>query len=524
MQESRDAGFILFMAAFSGLLIGFNLGSMTGILDVMMFSSEPNVPFQRELMASILPFGSILGALISWLAVDEWGVRSPLRWATLVWVFGTGLMSMAGRMTLVGVGRSIAGVGGRILSAIVPAYMVEIAPKDRRASFMGLLYVFIGLGILMISGTQFMASRLIGETVPKSDDPDAVVSVLRISFILQLFPGLVFMMFTLMMPQSPYTLASNGQWREAHALMAALEKRVATDPKLLAHYEQMRAEMQAQSRGGQPTLRMLLSPSERGKLILGLFTQLWNQLCGIHVLLYHTSYVIASAGVSWFPLAVVFVYLFNVLTTAMSGSRVADVLGRRLTLIIGSLVQYAELNLGYFEDPFFDNLDYVIRKPGVSSAVVVFASIFVVTYAATWGPTSWTYSTEIFPTHLRSRGVALCTASFWVGNLIMTLTVPSMLIKFDAKIYYVFALKSFVAFMYGLVAFRETQGGPLEEMDDLFNSEYFAWQFQPRGVKFEHLVSRFEIHPAVLGNAAGPEPDIELEAMDGNAMTDGAAV
>lgn len=97
---------------------------MTGFLDVMLFSGDPDIPFQRELMTSIMPFGSILGALASPHLVDQRGVPSPLRWATVVWMFGYCLMSISGGIALVGVGRGMAGVGGRILSAIVPVYMV----------------------------------------------------------------------------------------------------------------------------------------------------------------------------------------------------------------------------------------------------------------------------------------------------------------------------------------------------------------------------------------------------------------
>lgn len=87
---------------------------------------------------------------------------------------------------------------------------------------------------------------------------------------------------------------------------------------------------------------------------------------------------------------------------------------------------FTKLNLGDLEGTYFDDIPYVIQNPGASNAVMVLASLFIVTYAATWGPTSWTYSTEILPPYLRSRGVALCTVSYWVGNLIMTLAVPRM--------------------------------------------------------------------------------------------------
>ncbi|KKP05619.1 high-affinity glucose transporter [Trichoderma harzianum] len=516
MRQSTNVTNILFMAAFSGLLIGFNLSSMTGILDVTKFSSDPTVPFQREFLTAMIPFGSIMGALVAWLIVDQFGAPKTLSWATLVWATGSCLMANSRGLTLLSIGRGIAGVGGRMLSAVVPAYMVEIAPKESRGSYMSLLYLFISLGILMINGIQFMATRFLGDKFSGSDplnDPRPVVYALRISYILQIIPGLAFLVSTLLMPNSPYHLAYKGHWREAHELMAALENRRTTHPKVLAHYEQMRQEIQARRADGQPQLRMLLHPSERYKLILGMFTQLWNQLCGMHVFF-------CSAGVAWFHLAVFFIYLFNILSTAMSGSTIPDGVGRRPTLMAGSIViisclltigvvqvLFAKLNLGDLEGTYFDDIPYVIQNPGASNAVMVLASLFVVAYAATWGPTSWTYSTEILPPYLRSRGVALCTVSYWVGNLIMSLTVPRMI--------------NLLAFWHVAAEARETQGGPLEEMDDLFNSGRFAWEDQPRGVKFDFLVSRFENHPAVVGNtAAGPEQDsIELESMDGNTIT-----
>lgn len=97
---------------------------MTGILDVMKFSSDPTVPFQREMLASMIPFGSIMGALVTWLIVDQFGAPMTLGWATLVWAMGSGLMANSRGLTLLIIGRGIAGVGGRMLSAIVPAYMV----------------------------------------------------------------------------------------------------------------------------------------------------------------------------------------------------------------------------------------------------------------------------------------------------------------------------------------------------------------------------------------------------------------
>lgn len=62
----------------------------------------------------------------------------------------------------------------------------------------------------------------------------------------------------------------------------------------------------------------------------------------------------------------------------------------------------------------------------VTSAMVSFSCIFVAAFAMTWGPISWIYPAEIFPTEIRPRAVALCTATRWCCNVAVALAVPHL--------------------------------------------------------------------------------------------------
>ena len=42
------------------------------------------------------------------------------------------------------------------------------------------------------------------------------------------------------------------------------------------------------------------------------------------------------------------------------------------------------------------------------------ADFFTLSYGISWGPIAWTIPSEIFPTRVRAKGVALSTASNWV--------------------------------------------------------------------------------------------------------------
>ena len=68
-------------------------------------------------------------------------------------------------------------------------------------------------------------------------------------------------------------------------------------------------------------------------------------------------------------------------------------------------------------------------RPNDASAVkamIAFICIYIFFFASTWGPGAWVVIGEIFPLPIRSRGVALSTASNWLWNCIIAVITPYM--------------------------------------------------------------------------------------------------
>ncbi|KAL7932527.1 general substrate transporter [Trichoderma chlorosporum] len=497
MQPSTSVLKICLISSLSGLLIGLNLSSMSGFLDVMAFSADWHYPMllEREMVTAAMPLGSVIGAIVSWMFVDIIGQPSMLRYGSLIWVFGSAFMALGMGMAMLCIGRVLAGLAVGIVSAIAPVYMAEIAPKDRRGAFMSLLYTFIGLGFMLQNATQYIATMATGrsfDTINKFDR-ETVVSVLRASYVFQAAFGL----------------------SQSQELMAKLQKRTINDPKVLAQFWQLRHEVRGHRLQGRPRVAMLFHHPERRKLVLGLFAQAWNQLCGAHVIFYHIVFILLSSEL-WHPNLYIFIqYLVNVIASLMLGSRLADSWGRRLTLLVGSLAmsvcliimgilgsEYEVPSPFVIPSPVYHNFEWVIENKAVSNAMFAFVCLFTVAYASSWGPVSWIYSAEIFPSHLRSRGAGLSTAYFWVGDVVMDLAVPNLI--------------NMLAFFTVMGAFNETSRGPLEEMEEVFDGSY-AWQFQRRGVIYDRLVARFEAGTTDggLGVASLSAPETELPALAG---------
>ena len=130
----------------------------------------------------------------------------------------------------------------------------------------------------------------------------------------------------------------------------------------------------------------------------GFFTQLFKQEHG---------------GVSNPFLLSMITTIVNVLSTPFSFYAIEKI-GRRPLLLWGALgmviCQFIVAIIGVTDG----------NNPHALSAMVAFICIYIFFFASTWGPGAWVVIGEIFPLPIRSRGVALSTASNWLWNCVCT--------------------------------------------------------------------------------------------------------
>lgn len=179
-----------------------------------------------------------------------------------------------------------------------------------------------------------------------------------------------------------------------------------------------------------------------------------------------------------------------------------DKFGRRPALIVGAFLMMTWLFIvgalqQYYGQPNTGpptlnddnrNISWVVyQNRPVSSAIVACSYLFVATFATTWGPVSWTYPAEIFPSKIRAKAVSLTTATNWFWNCVLAFAVPPLLWNINFKMYYVFGAFNAAAFIHMALMAPETKGFTLEEMDDVFNSGIPAWKKYEKGSKLEQL-------------------------------------
>jgi MFS family permease len=194
-------------------------------------------------------------------------------------------------------------------------------------------------------------------------------------------------------------------------------------------------------------------------------------------------------------------YIINVLLT-LPAILYIDRFGRRPALLVGSFFMMTWLFItgalqGAYGRPVTKpdtDITWTLGEdhPAISKAVVALSYLFVATFATTWGPVSWTYPSEIFPSKIRAKAVSIATASNWAWNTALAFAVPPLLWNINWKMYMIFGMFNALAFVHMFVAAPETKGRTLEEMDDVFDSGVAPWRQKKQVSRVDQLQADIE--------------------------------
>jgi len=106
--------------------------------------------------------------------------------------------------------------------------------------------------------------------------------------------------------------------------------------------------------------------------------------------------------------------------------------------------------------------------PHAGTALIVFACLFILGFASTWGPIVWTICAELYPSRYRSKAMAMSTASNWLWNFLLAFFTPFIVGDIDFLYGYVFAGCLFLAVAVVYFFVMEGQGRTLEELDTMY--------------------------------------------------------
>lgn len=216
--------------------------------------------------------------------------------------------------------------------------------------------------------------------------------------------------------------------------------------------------------------------------ILGTSLQMMQQWTGVNFIFYYSTPFLQSTGAisNSFLISLIFT-LVNVCSTPVSFYTV-EKFGRRTILILGSagmcvclfIVGIVGVTVGFNKTTTIGTgADAITRADNISAvnAQIAFIAIFIFFFASTWGPGAWILIGEIFPLPIRSRGVALSTASNWLWNTIIAVITPYMVgtdyADLKSSVFFVWGGLCLASLVYGYFLIPETKGLSLEQVDKM---------------------------------------------------------
>ncbi|EPQ31450.1 uncharacterized protein PFL1_00785 [Pseudozyma flocculosa PF-1] len=514
------------LACTGGMLFGFDVSSMSAILSTPNYlvyfgpndkitecpdrpgalcSPGPSADVQGGITASMAG-GSFLGAIVSGLLTDRLGRKKAIFLSCILWIIGSIISCASVNVGMLVVGRILCGACVGIASAQVPVYISELSVASIRGRLVGCQQWSITIGIMVFYyvsyGCSFLGNRIGG------DQDGRGTASFRLPWGLQMIPAIVLMGFIPFMPESPRWLAFQNRHEECLEVLGQVHGHGdINNPLVQAEFQAIQQAVEEESKSGSGYLDLFRN-GMAWRTHIAMFTQIWSQLTGMNVCMYYIGYIFAMAGQTG-NIALVsssIQYVINVLMT-IPALLYLDRWGRRPTLLVGSTLMMVWLftiaglmaSYGHFVES-----DTPVRwkvEGAPAKAIIACTFLFVASYAPTWGPVSWTYPPELFPTRLRGKAGSVSTSCNWIFNFALSYFVPPSFRNIQWKSYLIFGVFCFAMTVHVFFAFPETAKKSLEEVDEIFNSGVPAWRTRAiaQNNKTEQLARDIEV-----GKASGP--------------------
>nr|CAD1814641.1 monosaccharide transporters [uncultured fungus] len=515
-------------AAFGGVFFGFDSGYISGVLAMDYFihmltglpipgpnasTAEINafvIPTpHKSLIVSILSAGTFFGAILAGDLADWFGRRTTVILGCVVYGIGCILQTASSGLGLLVAGRLIAGFGVGFVSAIIILYMSEIAPKAVRGAIVSGYQFAITIGLLLASCVDY-------GTQNRTDSGSY-----RIPMAIQLLWALILAAGLLWLPESPRYFVMKGKLDQAARVLERLRDQPAGSELVQAELTEIIAsheyEMSVIPQSGYFSSWAncfkggLRNPSSNlRRTILGTSLQMMQQWTGINFIFYFGTTFFTQLHTINNPFLISLITtLVNVCSTPISFFIIEKV-GRRTIMIWGAV--------GMFVCEFIVAIIGVTdsSKPAVS-AMISFICIYIFFFATTWGPGAWVVIGEIFPLPIRSRGVALSTASNWLWNCIITIITPYITstagggVDLGPKIFFLWGSLCVLCFVYAYFLIPETKGLTLEQVDRMLEetTPMTSAKWVPHSTYAAEMVMTEKVGPAggIEHVEAGKETD-----------------
>jgi sugar porter (SP) family MFS transporter len=441
-QRHINRGTLYFFGALGGILFGYDLGVISGVL-VFIAKVWHLTSFEKGMVTASLSVGAMIGAAVASKANNRVGRKQSIMIAAVVVIIGTLLATFSPSLAMLTISRLIIGLGVGLSSATVPTYLSELAPSRLRGAISALNQIFIVLGILI----AFLTSYFLNDSANW-----------RAMLAGALVPAVILLVGLRFLPETPRWLLKLGREDEARAVLVSSTNNTDVDAEMASIREVVRLDTEQQSRW-----RDLIAPWLRPMLIVALLLAIGQQFSGVNAVNAYFPTMLVSLGfaTSAALLSGVLLGVTKFLFTAWVVF-VVDRWGRKPLLLIGNVIMVITLlGAGWV-------IINVHNKGLLGALTLIFMVLYLVGYELGWGAVVWVMMAEIFPLKARAAGMGVGAVVLWASTGIVTAVFPIISDKNHlglGQTMWVFAGINLVLFFLARWIVPETKGRSLEQIE-----------------------------------------------------------
>jgi sugar porter (SP) family MFS transporter len=415
-------------------------------------------------VTALYDVGCFFGAIASMVWGERFGRKKSILWGTTSMSIGAILQITAYGVPQMIVGRIVAGIGNGINTATAPVWQGETSQVKWRGKLVVIELIMCIAGYSLSTWMTFAFSFLNG--------PVAWRFPLTFQFVF------IFVIFGTVpwLPESPRWLISHDRLEEAQTIVADIEGLDINDPYVITQHTSITTAVQYERNHSVRWSHLLCGQTgdQRGtgairRLVLGAGAQAIQQLAGINVTSYYlTSVLIDSVGLS--NRLARLLTACNSISYLLAGTFAIPNIerwGRRQLLMICSFGQGVCYILITVLIRFTEKDGYAHQKE-VASASVAFFFCYYLFFGCGFQGIPWLLPVELNSLSMRTKGVAIATATNWAFNFMVVEITPIGIKSLGWRFYIIWTIFNFCFVPIIYFFYPETANRSLEDIDRFF--------------------------------------------------------